>query len=116
MSDPTEDPIATDIRAGRRLYEGFTVYTHCFRQGDRPDELWDFKVNQPQPGWTYVGWCPSAATAVPQSGWTGIRGDQHVAVMLARTDSNGNDVEVWLHVPVSQAMLDAAGDRMFKRS
>jgi len=95
-------PVAIDISKNKRLDStNFSEYTHCVRQGDRPNDLWDFKKAIPKDGWNYLGWCPSAATCKPESGWSGM--DHHVAVLLC----NDKEEEVWLHVPVTDEMIYA---------
>ena len=97
----TEPGLLHDLASGKRLSNAeFTVYQHCIAQGDRPDSLWNFRKCQPQPGWNYLGWCPSDATAKPETGWGGAEVEWHVAVLL----ENGASEKVWLHIPCNQAM------------
>lgn len=73
QSSEYTSPVARDIRRGLRLPGNrFGLYTHCTRQGDKPHEIWDFEKGVPREGWSYVGWCPSGATPIPNSNWPGL--------------------------------------------
>lgn len=79
----------------------FTEYEHCTRQGDLPNDLWDFDKCVPLFAWTYVGWCPSASTCRPVSGW----GEKYsIAVML----ENSKGERAWLHVKPNQEIINVA--------
>lgn len=97
--------LLSDIQAGQRLPSNrFTLHLHCSRQGDTPLDLWDFEKMQPQPGWTYVGWCPAASTVIPTSGWGK---DYPIAVLV----ENARGEEVWCHVPATPDLVLAGLQR-----
>ena len=94
--------LQSDIEEGRRMNATrFTSSLHCSRQGESPLELWDFEQSQPQPGWRYIGWCPSAATVLPASNW----GRDYPIAVLLENDMGG---EVWCHTPATPELISLA--------
>ncbi len=94
--------LETDIRDGVRLSSNkFTLHEHCSRQGDSPLDIWDFENMKPVCGWSYVGWCPSASTVLPNSSW-GV--DYPIAVLL----ENESGERSWCHIKTTGQLIHLA--------